>query len=260
MTQTTQEQREVEESGHYGHLSHDIYEAMTANVWRTHERAQEQIKRRISPEGDIQTDKPLERMLAIVEKYRETLKRKVDPRTLAAFDNDEEGYRLPGQCSEGYREFTQEMLESPNFPYTANEATLVGKYQRELCGNSTGGVIVDRILLRKALDEVENISTRENIWYALTLHSGDVSTVKYLQEQSENETKAALEAMKTVVLPTYEKFLADTKDAFKRCNDLGLEINGSAALTRKRFIWHCVDRARYNGLLENQGGNSQWPS
>ena len=130
----------------YKHLSADIYEWMNRkDAWGARE-AQALILKKIDYSGKIETDKPLESVLAIVEKHKEdALKRNIDLDGLNAFYHDDEGYRTKWESSPEYQAFTQELLKSPDFPYTQKETSLIGIYQRENNCKDYADIIIDRI-------------------------------------------------------------------------------------------------------------------
>ena len=195
--------------------------------------------------GEIKACPPLERMLTIVEKHwNEALDRDVDYDKLTAFGRDDNCYVIPGTSTPAYQTFTREMLSTPNFPYTPDEASHIGNYLGELTYQEKAEFVIDRILLRKALEGVKSYEMKEKIWYALTLHGSDVDVLKHLRKSHSGEENTIIHEMKTQVLPYYEKFLENLREYTTQ--DVGIGYNGNIAILRKRFIRQITDRFDYD--------------
>jgi len=212
----------------YIHLSPEIYDNM-ANYrnCRGARAAQRLIEEKIGADGKVITDLPLENMLAIIEKYRKNGLKCIDSIGLNAYTVGAEEYRIYGDSTKEYQDFTKEFLDAPDFPYTRAEASMIEDYQGNI-SHFLNDIIIDRILLREALDGVTDALIRSRIWYAHTLNvncSGFSNYVRKFQEADE-----VFNQLKTSVIPVYTWMCNEFKD-----RNSGTNIHGSLAFMRLRF-------------------------
>ena len=184
--------------------SQQPYEHLSPRIYRTIEQGHFEYAQTFL---SLQSELPLERMLAVVEKHRKSAFRLVHQVHLCAFrmEGREPVWR---ESTKEYQDFTRDLLDTPDFPYSAQEVVLVGKLQNRVSGNGNA-IVIDRIVLRKMLEGTQDAAMREYIWYGLTLTGNNGEAVRYLRKKHGENASSIIAEMERAVLPAYHLFLEE---------------------------------------------------
>ncbi|MBI2572922.1 hypothetical protein HYV86_03630 [Candidatus Woesearchaeota archaeon] len=246
----------------YEHLSSKIYELLHVfdPSGRLAEEAQRLLRRKVHTDGSINTDKPLERVLAIVADQIQGRRESRYTEDVAfssqylrgdfqSIDKDGDGWTL-NRASAHYKKLTDRILATPDFPYGREEAKLAGS----LFEGSGAQAAIDRILLRKNLENVTDPAAREHIWYAITLSGTNFEVVEYLQQHCPSNTHTILREMETTLLSAYEQYLVQLETP-QRSKD-GIQRHGDIAYTRILTIKKVVEAAEFKIDYEPVNGRT----
>lgn len=232
----------------------------------THEvqrRLQEKIHSR-----EVQTEYPLERVLTIIQDHkREALGRHIsrDGLTNKSQYLGEDGF-IEGKSPDTQR-LTTEILGVEDFSYSTHEASIVGGYLRNTFGEFGCEIAIDRIVLRYALNNVEDHQTREVLWHSLTTYGDNMSFVKSLEkDHGKEEAKSIVREIETTVLPAYAELYDDLFQSPERIVrspymeprvDRGIALHEGVISLRARFLVSVIEAAKHRMNYE-QGDMSAY--